>query len=131
LDSSDAASSPGPYSSRFENEWLVAILSILKIKRPRVYAALAKEGITADHFYKETQLDQLNLGGEQRFNWPWMRAHLDFYIMPEEELKKALTGQSEQSAELRQLASRWGGMPRRQMIPNLCSNLDRFSVKPE
>jgi hypothetical protein len=35
-----SSSSPSRFSNRFENEWLVALLSILKIKNPEIYALL-------------------------------------------------------------------------------------------
>jgi hypothetical protein len=35
-----SSSSPSRFSNRFENEWLVALLSILKIKNLEIYALL-------------------------------------------------------------------------------------------
>jgi len=121
---------PSQFSNRFENEWLVALLSILKIKYPEIYALLDKGSASTNQFYQKTNLNQLKLGNEQRFNWEWMKALLDYYLMFDEELKKATEDGNPSNGDLKQISRNMRGGDRTKVIPFLCSSLDRFSLKP-
>lgn len=121
---------PHRFPGRSENEWLVALLSILKAKVPELYSSLSKRTVNVEQFYKETKLNDLKVRSGESFYWPHMNALLEFYLMAEEELKKAQEQSGEKNSELRQIASRWGGTTRNMVIPQLCSSLDRFSVRP-
>jgi hypothetical protein len=128
-----SSSTPDRFSNRFDNEWLVALLSILKIKTPLIYSLLSNQTFTMDRFYQDTKLDRLSLRGEQRFNWDYLNALLEFYLMSDAELEKATKGEGKKNGYLRQFTSRdnWSQANRNSVIPSLCSSLDRFSVKPQ
>jgi hypothetical protein len=120
---------PNRFSNRFEDEWLVALLSILKVKSAKVYDLLMKGNISMNQFYQETNLNRLK-PGDQSFNWEWMKARLDYYLMSDDELKKATENANENNADLRQI-SRDAHGDRRRLIPFFCSGLNRFSLRPK
>ncbi|HXI71552.1 MAG TPA: P-loop NTPase fold protein [Verrucomicrobiae bacterium] len=128
-----SSSTPDRFSNRSENVWLIALLSILKIKTPLIYSSLSKQTFTLDRFYQDTKLDRLNFRGEQQFNWDYLNALLEFYLMSDAELEKAAKGEGEKNGYLRQITSRgsWTQANRNNVILNHCSSLDRFSVKPQ
>jgi len=127
------SSSTPQYSNRFENEWSVSLLSILKIKTPPIYSLLSKQTFMIDRFYQDTKLDRLSFRGEHHFNWNYLNALLEFYLMSDAELENAAKGEGERNRYLRQITSRgnWSQASRNSVIPNLCSSLDKFSVKPQ
>jgi KAP family P-loop domain len=120
---------PSRFSNRFENEWLVALLSILKVKRQNLFDLLVKGNVSVKQFYKETNLDRLK-PSDQSFNWERMKALLDYYLMSDDELKEATESENDGNRDLRQI-SRDMRANRTQMIPFLCSGLNRFSLKPK
>jgi hypothetical protein len=128
-----SSSTPDRSTNRFENVWLVGLLSILKIKNPRIYSLLSKQTITMDSFYQDTKLDRISLRGEQRFNWDFINALLEWHLMSDAELEKAAKGEEEKNGYLRQFtrSGNWSQASRNRVIPSLCSSLDRFSVKPQ
>jgi hypothetical protein len=86
-----------------------------------------------DRFYQDTKLDRLNLNDGHNFNWEYLNALLEFWLMSDAELEEAAKGEGEKNSLLRQINSRgnWSQKSRNSVIPNLCSGLDRFSVKPQ
>lgn len=124
------SSTPSRFSSRFENEWLVALLSILKTKKPLLYLSLSKEEVTMTRFYQETKLDHLKLGNVQQFNWDYVNALLELCLMSGEELKTAMEGTGDKNGYLKQFAQRGVQADRNKVISNLCLAMDRFSVRP-
>jgi len=55
------------------NDFLTSLLSILKIKKPSLYQSLSKSKISADQFFEESSLNQLDVGNEHEFNWSGLR----------------------------------------------------------
>ena len=107
----------------------MALFATLKIKLPSLYDSLLAGKISAIKFYHETNLNQLKLGHEHSFNWEWMKAHLDWYLMSDDELKKATENANASNGDLRQVSRDMGGN-RTKTIPFFCSSLNRFSIKP-
>ena len=120
---------PSRYSNKFENEWQMALFATLKIKLPSLYDLLTVGKVSAIKFYQETNLNQLKLGHEHSFNWEWMKAHLDYYLMSDDELKKATEIANANNGDLRQVSRDMRG-DRAKIIPFFCSCLNRFSLKP-
>jgi hypothetical protein len=123
------SSTPSRYSNKFENEWQMALLANLKIKLPSFYALLMVGKISSTKFYQETNLNQLKLGHEHSFSWDWMKAHLDYYLMTDDEIKTATENANASNGDLRQISRDMRG-DRAKIIPFFCSNLNRFSLKP-
>jgi len=86
----------------------------------------------SDYLKEGTKLDRLSLRGEQRFNWDYLNALLEFFLMSDAELEKATKAEGEKNGFLKQFVSNgnWSQARRNGIIPSLCSCLDRFSVKP-
>jgi len=86
-----------------------------------------------DRFYQDTKLDRISLRANKRFNWDFINALLEWYLMSDAELEKAAKGEGGKNGYLRQFTSRgnWSQANRNSVIPSLCSSLDRFSVKPQ
>ena len=124
-----SSATPGPYSNKFENVWQMALLATLKVKHPSLFDLLAAGKVSATQFYQETNLDQLKLGNEHGFDWEWMKAQLDNYLMTDDELKKAVENPDERNSQLRQVSQEFRA-GRTKVIQHFCSYLNRFSIKP-
>lgn len=125
------------YSSSTEDqshgEMLTALLSVLKVKHPSLYRSLNKGNISADQFFQDSSLNQLRVSSGQGFNWERQKDVLDFYLMSDAELEEATSdegGTKKVRGGLVQLKNNWRGN-RRSFIPMLCSQLDRFSLRPQ
>jgi hypothetical protein len=114
------------------NDFLTALLSILKIKKPVIYQSISKSKTSASQFFTDSLLSQLDVGNEHEFNWEWLRDMLDFYLMSETELE-TVTNDTSSSARsgLKTMRSRWPGSDRKNVIPAMCLKLDRFSLNPQ
>jgi len=112
-------------------EMLVALASVLRLKQPGLYKALSKGQISASQFFMDSGLDQFNERRAQGFNWEWHKDALDFYLMTDAELAEATNDQRGNKAVRSGLVERmrWAGN-RKNIIPSLCSQLDRFALRP-
>jgi hypothetical protein len=120
--SSDPGRSEGP------QDFLVTLLSILKVKQPSIYHLMRKGNITAEGFYEQTKLDIMQVDGDS-FNPEWAKGSLDCFIMSDEEFKAATAkndSAKKVSGWLPKIAETYSD--RRRVIPYFCNQLDRFAV---
>jgi hypothetical protein len=111
--------------------FLVAMLSVLKVKNFPLYAQLCVGSISLKDFSADTRLDQLK-SSSQDLDSDWARKLLSFCLMPEDEYQKAVSAE-EKPKGMQVPLSRFENhfrAPRNRIIPTLCSRLDRFSLKP-
>ncbi|MGD0262046.1 MAG: P-loop NTPase fold protein [Verrucomicrobiota bacterium] len=123
-------------SNQFTNEFLIAMLSALKVKRPPFYEQLSSGKVSVDKFFKETGLDQMKKENYQRVDQGWVKDMLSLCLMSDAEFKKATKnaeGNENVQSHLERL-SMWLGnynISGEKVIPFLCGRLDRFSLKPQ
>ncbi len=111
--------------------FLVAMLSVLKVKSPHLYAQLSAGSISLKALLADIRLDQLK-SRSQDFDLDWARKFISFCLMSEDEYQKALSAEAEpkgMQTRLSQFEDHFR-TPRNRIIPTLCSRLDRFSVQP-
>ena len=111
-------------------DFLVLLLAVLKTKRPVLYQSLKDSKISVSQFSQQSGFKEMKVGGEH-FNLEFAIAFLDYCLMSEAELTSATTGadaNSKAQSGLAQIKDRWRGN-RKQIIPSLCYNLDRFALK--
>ena len=119
------------------NEFLIAMLSVLKLKRPSIYQRLSTRSISASRFFKETGLDQLKEGNGQNVSQEWVKDILNYYLMSDAELEKARKNDDGTEKDIRSGPGRMGSwlsscrMNRDRVIPFFCGRLDRFSLQPK
>jgi len=114
------------------NDFLTSLLAILKIKKPALYQSLSKSQISSSQFFEESSLNQLDVGNEHEFNWEWNKDMLDCYLLCETELDIATSdGNTQVRHGLKRMRSNWPGTARKNVIPEHCSKLDRFSLQPQ
>jgi len=107
--------------------FLVATLSVLKVKRRSLYQQLSKQAISAKEFFEQTQLNQIGIGGEDSFSLEWHRDFLDFCLISDDEFRGAVQqGSAGYRGGLVGFANQYRG-DRHRIIPALCGRLDRFS----
>ena len=118
--------------NQFTTELLVALLSVLKVKRPSIYDLLSMGNISAAEFYQQTTLDLMKVKTGQSFSQEWARDMLDYCIMSDSEFETATQGGDGAKPARSGLAQMDGRvrMNRKRIIPFLCTQLDRFSLQP-
>ena len=121
------------YASRKKNEYmrhiLVAVLALLKVIQPRLYTRLSISQVTCAEFFKETRIDEIQnwsgaIGDEEA------RLLLQACLMSHAEFTKATTEEKAQRGTTK-LHDAFESlyMKPKQVIPLLCSHLDRFALK--
>jgi hypothetical protein len=114
------------YGGEFTNHFLVALLSVLKVKLPDLYKELGAAACSLAHFWEQTRIDQINvrnldvdIGRCQDVVRYCLLSELEFEKIREENEKSPVLSMAQ-----------WFHMQRTTIIPYLCSSLDRFSLKP-
>lgn len=117
--------------SYFTDELLIALLSVLKVKRPSIYNALSTGAISAGEFYQQSALDIMKIKNVQNLNFRWAKDMLDCCMMSDSEFKDATQSGdvvNQSRSGLVQMVDSLR-MDRKTIIPTLCSHLDRFSLQ--
>lgn len=123
--------------NQLTNEFLIALLSILKVKHPLIYHLLSRENISVGQFFKETHLDKIkNDRTRQGVSSDWIKDMLDYCLMSDIEYADATKSANGHDSERRRLANmgQWlirYDMSRERVIPFFCSRLDRFTLQPQ
>ena len=108
------------------------LLSTLKVKRPNLYRMLAKGSVTLSQFYQETELVDEVLKSGFRDNWEWQKDRLDVCFMTDAELEKATeTRAGPENSRPGLMRLRQLGADRKRSIPQMCAQIDMFSLRPE
>jgi hypothetical protein len=120
-------------ANQFTTELLVALLSVLKVKQPSIYNSLVKGNISAAEFYQRSTLDLMKFNNVDRFSAEWAKDMLDYCLMSDSEFESATKSGVGSKAVRPGLAEMDGHvrMNRKKIIPFVCSQLDRFSFKPQ
>lgn len=119
---------------QFTHPFLVPLLAILKVKRPRVYRQLRNRKISISEFFRETEIENLKTSGYRNINVEWITDTVKFCLMSDTEFDEA-TKDSEGKRDLHGLAA-MGQMlvsyniGRESVIPFLAERIDRFSFTP-
>jgi hypothetical protein len=117
-------------NNQFANPLLIALLSILKIKRPDLYQSLSKGTISVNQFFQQAEINRLKVD-DQNFGLDWAKDMLNYCLMSDTELATA-----KNEASLNNKGDSFGDMSswvrgnRNQVIPTLCWQMDRFSLLP-
>ncbi len=115
------------------NALLVAMLSTLKVKNPRLYAQLKAGTLSSTNFFAETRMEQLKVQS-QEFDLDWATKLLSFCLLSEDEYQKALSAAKKKEGILIPISrfeNYFNVRQRTRIIPTLCNCLDRFSVSPD
>jgi hypothetical protein len=118
-------------NGRCQHEFLIAMLSILKVKRPEIYAQLRAGRMSSEAFFADTGLDQMK-SANQGFDLDWAKKILWVCLMSDAEYEKAVNAEKEAKniqVSLSDVRNRMRG-ERAKFIPSICSRLDRFALKP-
>jgi hypothetical protein len=116
--------------NQITNEFLIATLAVLKIKKPDAYGSLKMTRLPFDQFMRETRLDTLPNDASRGVSKDWIQGFVGFLLMPDQDLQKKL----QEDPDPNKGAGRYGrwlmrfDLDRKKVIPFLCSRLDRFSV---
>lgn len=121
--------------NQLTNEFLIALLSVLKVKHPPVYKLMSRANISAAQFFKKTNLDEIKDDRTQSVSPTWIKDLLDYCLMSETEYAEA-TKTTDETAGRGRLASmgQWlirYDISREKVIPFFCSRLDRFAIQPQ
>jgi hypothetical protein len=122
--------------NQLTNEFLIAMLSVLKLRHPELYQQLSKATVTDQRFFEITGLDKMQNEHGHGVAQDLVKDILDFCLMSDTELEKAsqeakrTEGARSDPARMAQWLVR-SGMDRKRVIPFFCSRLDRFSLQPK
>jgi len=125
------------YSSRSKNQlthdFLIVLLAVLKTHNHRLYRQLAAGKMSAASFLKKASLDKPNAKAGNQPTPDYMNVILNFCLMSDTEFKEAVKAASESGKEHQDPSRFWSwlapyGMDRKQIIPFLCVQLNRFSI---
>ena len=122
------------YGSEFGNQrtfpFLIAMLSVLKIKRPSVYQALSKAALNPAQFFLEVNWNQIDLSSGDNLSLEWATNVLDCCLMSDAEFESATDDKNPKARpDLGQMKTHFR-RDRNRTIPSLCAQLDRFSLSP-
>jgi len=123
-------------SNQYTNPFLIAMLSILKVKLPSLYEQLGAGSVSVDVFFKETGLNKIKQGPGQDVSEEWIKDILSSCLMSDAEFEKAkknADGTENVQGRLTQLGISFGNsnLGRKKVLPFLCSRLNHFSHKPQ
>lgn len=106
---------------------------MLKIKRVSLYDRLSSSNVSLENFLKETQFDKLSSQNPQGYSYEWSKSMVDFLLMSESEFQETTRNPdgTEKIPNPIRMLNLHGGLyiKRRRIIPSMCHELDRFSVK--
>jgi len=128
------------YSSSSQTEvsddFLVALLSALKVKNPSFYERLRRGTITAGDFFLETRLNNFAKQPSGGLSQDYANAMIEFCLMSEAEFDKMrrehlVSSQSSPPRTLLMAERFWRLSDRKKLIPFLCSRLEQFASVPE
>jgi hypothetical protein len=105
----------------------IALLAVLKVKRPALYRSLATQTISAEKFLSETRLDLGEKRSANGVDRTWMLDILNYCLMTDAELAKFPEEKGPRRME--NWLSRYD-MDRQRVIPFFCGRIDRFSLRP-
>jgi hypothetical protein len=118
------------------NEFLILMLSILKIKKPALYQKLSMGTVSVARFFEETGLDRLKNERSDGVDPAWVKDILQYCLMSDDELEKAIKN-PDGTENTQSRISRLGtwlfsyNLHRTKVIPFFCGRLDRFSAQPQ
>jgi hypothetical protein len=114
------------------NEFLIATLAILKVKRPELYQRLRAGVVSLNAFFADTALDQIENPNQEGFDLDWTKKLFWVCLASDAEYEAAVNAEK-QAKDLRtslpEVRNLFRG-ERGKIIPLLCSHLDRFALKP-
>lgn len=119
-------------SQHITDPHLVALLSVVKIKKPALYRSLAGGKISAAQFYEQSHFKNMEIRSGEEFNLAWAIDMLDYGLMSDEEFANA-TSSSNPPEKVRNGLNQmfqFFGRARTKIIPSLCWHLDRFALQP-
>jgi hypothetical protein len=123
-------------ANQLTNEFLIAMLSVLKVKYSAIYQKLSARNISVEHFFQETRLDKIKQDRNQGVSHEWVKDMLNFCLMSDAEYTNA-TKSTDVNNQGRSRLSGMGQwlisyeLDREKVIPFFCSRLDRFSIQPQ
>ena len=119
-------------NNQFTDEFLVALLSILKTKQPLVYQFLKRGSLSVEKFYQETNLEKLFQKELDNMSGEWAKDFIDYCLMSDADFEKATKAEAGKKPARYGLAQMIGTvrMNRLKIIPFLCGRLDQFSFSP-
>jgi hypothetical protein len=123
-------------NNQLTNEFLIALLSILKVKHPLIYKLMSRGNISLGQFFEGTRLDKIKNDRTQSVSSDWIKNILDYCLMSDAEYAEA-TKSTDGSNEGRGRLINVGqwliqyNINREKVIPFFCSRLDRFSLQPQ
>jgi hypothetical protein len=122
--------------NQLTNEFLIALLSLLKVKHPLTYKLMSRGNISVGQFIEDTRLDKIKNDRTQSVSSDWIKNILDYCLMSDAEYAEA-TKNTDGSNEGRGRLTNMGqwliryDMSREKVIPFFCSRLDRFALQPQ
>jgi hypothetical protein len=115
-------------ANQVTNEFLISLLSVLKIKNVELYSSLALGRVSPECFFQKTGiLEKVSnaISGE------WAKNIIDYCLMSDSEFRGTVDGRTGgRRADLLHIAYQFGpgDLERAKIIPFLCNRLDRFSA---
>ena len=112
-----------------EQSFLAAILSVIKVKKPQLYAQLRAGSASLKVFSTDIRLEQLKPWSPNP-DLDWLKKLLAFCLMSADDYQNARHEKLQPfQVVMSDFESRFR-MERNTIIPTLCSRLDRFSLNP-
>jgi len=125
------------YGSQPDNQlsfpFLIAMLSVLKIKHPSVYQSLSKGALNSAQFFQQVNWNQIEIHTGEELHLEWAADVLDYHLMSDAEFESATEDKNPKARPgLRNMrvSLGWDRRDRNSRIPFLCAQLDRFSLSP-
>jgi len=117
------------------HDFLIPLLSVLKVKRPSFYRELSRGTVSSNRFLQEVGIDQFSNVNHLGVNPDWVKQTLMYCLLSDDELEQIVATEKNDHDGRSPLAEmgRWlvrYDMDRGKVIPFFCNRLDRFSVKP-
>lgn len=112
---------------QFSNQFFIVLLAILKVKNPALYRELAATTVDAKRFLAESKLEKLKETSQFQIGRDWAVDMVNVVLLSDQEFSILPTDSGAQG--IAKWLNRFD-MARNNVIPFLCSKLDRFSVKP-
>ena len=115
--------------NQFREIYLLALLVILKVKRPELFEQIKSKDISLDKLWKDLGFDQMISGQEESWR-EWMREVLEVCLLPESDFSR-LDKETSAKKYWNHVEVRYHIHDRGDILPYHCEQIESFKFLPE
>ena len=117
----------------FREEFLVSLLTVLKLRNPNFYQKISSGPVDATTFLNESTIFSERTDENGGFQWDYVKGLVRFFLLPDGELQRIVSdnNSTDPVKAAHHRYGRFGGFTRSRnlVLSSLCARLDQFSFR--